>query len=73
MVPQMLYVSATPGERELKQLCECTGQQMPEQDTSEKRKPLLKDELGEIQGISRMEIRPTGLLDPQIEVRPTEG
>ena len=73
MVPQMLYVSATPGERELKQLCECTGQQMPEQDPSEKRKPLLKDALGEIQGISRMEIRPTGLLDPQIEVRPTEG
>ena len=73
MVPQMLYVSATPGERELKQLCECTGQQMPVQDPSEKRKPLLKDALGEIQGISRMEIRPTGLLDPQIEVRPTEG
>ena len=73
MVPQMLYVSATPGERELKQLCECTGQQMPEQDPSEKRNPLLKDALGEIQGISRMEIRPTGLLDPQIEVRPTEG
>ena len=73
MVPQILYVSATPGERELKQLCECTGQQMPEQDPSEKRKPLLKDALGEIQGISRMEIRPTGLLDPQIEVRPTEG
>ena len=73
MVPQMLYVSATPGERELKQLCECTGQQMPEQDPSEKRKPLLKDALGEIKGISRMEIRPTGLLDPQIEVRPTEG
>ena len=46
---------------------------MPEQDPSEKRKPLLKDALGEIQGISRMEIRPTGLLDPQIEVRPTEG
>ena len=46
---------------------------MPVQDPSEKRKPLLKDALGEIQGISRMEIRPTGLLDPQIEVRPTEG
>ena len=73
LVPQLLYVSATPGERELKQLCECTGQLMPEQDPKEKRKPLLKDALGEIQGISTMEIRPTGLLDPQIEVRPTEG
>ena len=73
LVPQLLYVSATPGERELRQLCECTGQLMPEQDPREKRKPLLKDALGEIQGISTMEIRPTGLLDPQIEVRPTEG
>ena len=73
MVPQMLYVSATPGERELQQLCDCTNQIMPKQDPREKRKPLLKDALGEIQGISRMEIRPTGLLDPMIEVRPTEG
>ena len=73
LVPQLLYVSATPGERELRQLCECTGQNMPEPDPKEKRKPLLKDALGEIQGISRMEIRPTGLLDPSIEVRPTEG
>ena len=73
LVPQLLYVSATPGERELKQLCECTDQLMPEQDPKEKRKPLLKDALGEIQGISTMEIRPTGLLDPRIEVRPTEG
>ena len=73
LVSQLLYVSATPGERELKQLCECTDQLMPEQDPKEKRKPLLKDALGEIQGISTMEIRPTGLLDPRIEVRPTEG
>ena len=73
MVPQMLYVSATPGERELRQLCEATGQPLQEKDPKEKRKPLLKDALGEIKGISRMEIRPTGLLDPSIEVRPTEG
>jgi excinuclease ABC subunit B len=73
LVPQMLYVSATPGERELRDLCECTGQPIQQTDPKEKRKPLLKDALGEIQGISRMEIRPTGLLDPAIEVRPTEG
>jgi len=73
LVPQILYVSATPGERELRQLCEITGQPVPEADPKEKRKPLMKDALGEIQGISRMEIRPTGLLDPAIEVRPTEG
>ena len=73
LVPQMLYVSATPGERELKQLCECTNQPIQISDPKEKRKPLMKDALGEIKGISRMEIRPTGLLDPVIEVRPTEG
>ena len=73
LVPQILYVSATPGERELRQLCESTGQPIPEVDPKAKRKPLLKDTLGEIQGISKMEIRPTGLLDPAIEVRPTEG
>ena len=73
LVPQMLYVSATPGERELKQLCECTNQPIQISDPKEKRKPLMKDALGEIKGISRMEIRPTGLLDPAIEVRPTEG
>lgn len=73
LVPQMLYVSATPGERELKQLCEVTGQPVIEADPKAKRKPLLKDALGSIEGIPRMEIRPTGLLDPAIEVRPTEG
>ncbi|MEE2747749.1 MAG: excinuclease ABC subunit UvrB [Candidatus Thermoplasmatota archaeon] len=73
LVPQMLYMSATPGERELKQLCETTGQPVHEPDPKAKRKPLLKDALGEIKGISRMEIRPTGLLDPALEVRPTEG
>jgi excinuclease ABC subunit B len=73
LVPQMLYVSATPGERELRQLCEITGQPIQEPDPKEKRKPLLKDALGEIKGIARMEIRPTGLLDPALEVRPTEG
>ena len=29
--------------------------------------------LQSIQGIAKMELRPTGLLDPNIEVRPTEG
>lgn len=73
LVPQILYVSATPGERELRQLCESTDQPVQEADPKAKRKPLLKDALGEIKGISRMEIRPTGLLDPEIEVRPTKG
>jgi len=73
LVPQVLYMSATPGERELRQLCEVTGQTFNEPDPKAKRKPLLIDALGTIEGIPRMEIRPTGLLDPSIEVRPTEA
>ena len=30
LVPQMMYVSATPGERELRHLAEITGQGVPE-------------------------------------------
>ena len=29
LVPQMVYVSATPGERELRHLCEVTKQPIP--------------------------------------------
>ena len=29
LVPQMIYVSATPGERELRHLAEVTGQNIP--------------------------------------------
>ena len=87
LVPQMIYVSATPGERELRHLAEVTDQKIPEglmhvdggggAKKSEYGKPKsknsLEEMLGEINGISRMEIRPTGLLDPKIEVRGTEG
>lgn len=87
LVPQMLYVSATPGERELRQLCEVTNQPVPDnllhvqggggvhdpELKKPKRRAFLKDALAEINGIVQMEIRPTGLLDPKIEVRPTAG
>ena len=87
LVPQMLYVSATPGERELRQLCEVTKQEIPDNLLhvqggggvhepllkKPKKRAFLKDSLAEIEGIVRMEIRPTGLLDPLVEVRPTEG
>ncbi|MAH98476.1 MAG: excinuclease ABC subunit B [Euryarchaeota archaeon] len=87
LVPQMVYVSATPGERELRHLAEVTGQKIPEglmhvdggggakksEYGKSKYKNSLEEVLGEINGISRMEIRPTGLLDPKIEVRSTEG
>ena len=88
MVPQMVYVSATPGERELRHLCEVTGQEIPKgllhafskggagPRTIEKKHPeaeSLYDLVSNINGIAKMEIRPTGLLDPKIEVRGTEG
>ncbi len=87
LVPQLLYVSATPGERELRQLCEVTNQPVPDnllhvqggggvhdpELKKPKRRAFLKDALAEIDGIVQMEIRPTGLLDPKIEVRPTTG
>ena len=88
LVPQMLYVSATPGERELLHLCEVTGQDAPiglrhvsggggvdEAEYSKKHpdSESMFDMLQTIEHIPRMEIRPTGLLDPEIEVRGTEG
>mgnify|MGYP001157270070 FL=1 len=88
LVPQMLYVSATPGERELLHLCEVTGQDAPiglrhvsggggvEEPEYSKKHPdseTMYDMLQMIEHIPRMEIRPTGLLDPSIEVRGTEG
>ncbi len=88
LVPQMLYVSATPGERELLHLCEVTNQDIPiglrhvsggggvdEAEYSKKHpdSESMYDMLQMIKEIPRMEIRPTGLLDPEIEVRGTEG
>ena len=88
LIPQMVYVSATPGERELLHLCETTGQDPPtglrhvaggggvEEPEYAKKHPdseSMYDMLQMIEEIPRMEIRPTGLLDPTIEVRGTEG
>ena len=84
----MVYVSATPGERELRHLCEITNQPLPDgllhaksgggagQADLEKKHPdseSLYHMVQKIDGIAKMEIRPTGLLDPEIEVRPTSG
>ncbi|MBA45322.1 MAG: excinuclease ABC subunit B [Euryarchaeota archaeon] len=85
LVPQMLYVSATPGERELRHLAEVTNQKIPEgllhvpggggaiESNSPKKKSSMLETMEGIEDIVRMEIRPTGLLDPEIEVRSTEG
>jgi len=87
LIPQMLYVSATPGEREFRHLAEVTGQEIPRQllhvpsrggagtKDTEKREGSgsIETVINSIDGIAQMEIRPTGLLDPNIEVRSTEG
>ena len=87
IIPQMLYVSATPGERELRHLCEITNQNIhdgllhspskggggPADYDKKQGRWSMEDILSEIEGLVRMEIRPTGLLDPAISVRGTEG
>ena len=87
LVPQMLYVSATPGERELRHLAEVTDQRVPEEllhvgggggsKVAELKKrsgsSTMEGTLSKIKGVVRMEIRPTGLLDPEIVVKPTKG
>ena len=87
IVPQMVYVSATPGERELRHLAEVTNQEVPKGllhvqggggvSTPELAKKVgsstLEGTLSEIEGVVKMEIRPTGLLDPRIVVKGIEG
>ena len=85
LVPRMLYVSATPGERELRHLAEVTNQEIPEgllhapggggaiESNEPKIRRSMLEIMSEIEGIVQMEIRPTGLLDPKIEIRSTEG
>ena len=87
IIPQMLYVSATPGERELRHLAEITGQEIHQgllhaksgggakpSDYDKKQGLYAMEEiLEDLEGVVRMEIRPTGLLDPNIVVRRTEG
>jgi len=87
LVNQMIYVSATPGERELRHLAEITGQRIPRglmhvdggggENKSKVPKPLgrmtMQSTLNRVGGVVKMEIRPTGLLDPEIQVRSTEG
>jgi excinuclease ABC subunit B len=65
-VDQVVFVSATPGEYELTHSTE--GEiKIPAEFYA------LRREGREFPAISEQIVRPTGLLDPKIEVRPTEG
>lgn len=87
LIPQMMYVSATPGERELRHLAEVVGRPVHDgllhapagggrgkPDVDKKLGRFAMEEiLSELPEAVRMEIRPTGLLDPEVEIRPTKG
>ena len=87
LIPKMLYVSATPGEREFRHLAEVTGQEVPrgllhapsgggagKADIAKREGDgSMENIVNSIEGVVSMEIRPTGLLDPKIEVRSTSG
>ena len=87
LIPQMMYVSATPGERELRHLAEVVGRPVHDgllhapagggrgkPDVDKKLGRFAMEEiLSELPEAVRMEIRPTGLLDPKVEIRPTKG
>jgi len=85
LIPRMIYVSATPGERELRHLAEVTNQEIPRglqhvsggggaiDSNIPKVRTSMLETMENIDGIVHMEIRPTGLLDPLVEVRTTEG
>jgi len=62
-IPHIVYVSATPGEYELSNSSDDKIHSIPELQTVK--------ELPE--GIAEQIIRPTGLLEPTIEIRPTDN
>lgn len=62
-IPHIVYVSATPGEYELSHSTDDKIHSIPELQTYK--------ELPE--GIAEQIIRPTGLLEPTIEIRPTDN
>ena len=62
-IPHIVYVSATPGEYELSHSSDNKIHSIPELQSAK--------ELPE--GIAEQIIRPTGLLEPTIEIRPTDN
>jgi excinuclease ABC subunit B len=77
LVNQVIYVSATPNEYELS--LATTSTVIPkklgiqgESRSGSPVKPGMTSE-DEYDGVAQQLIRPTGILDPEIEVRPTEG
>jgi excinuclease ABC subunit B len=68
---QTIYTSATPGPYEMEHI----GYRQEVTETDSKGKPMARQWVpGEVTGqIAEQIIRPTGLVDPEISVRPTRG
>lgn len=69
MMPQTVYVSATPGPYEIGKIKD----QSSKLKTSSKDKVENSKKKDSITGIVEQLIRPTGLIDPEVEIRPIKG
>jgi len=77
-INQTVYVSATPREYELSKSSEIVTQNLAAQENTISSQKIKKDSKGNIKysknnRIAEQFIRPTGLLDPSIEIKPTKG
>ncbi|MFA5926884.1 MAG: excinuclease ABC subunit UvrB [Patescibacteria group bacterium] len=71
---QTIYVSATPGNYELRMSDTKPSDERETKDVADARRTTIENPLSVLgEGIVRQFIRPTGLLDPGIEVRKTAG
>ena len=75
-VPQIIYTSATPGEWEINRAHKSGGEGKESDSLLRKESDSGEFAAGKEKphnGVVEQLIRPTGLLDPKIEIRPTEG
>ena len=73
-VGQSVYVSATPGPYEFEHIgLERQKEQAPKSDNGKPSKPPFALPEGDYPGLAQQIIRPTGLIDPEIIIRPTRG
>ncbi|MDP3741104.1 MAG: excinuclease ABC subunit UvrB [bacterium] len=74
-INQTIFVSATPAEYEIEMSKKSAASISPPREGEMKRgltSPHPSSRGGELVGIAEQLIRPTGLLDPEVEVRPTK-
>ncbi len=74
-INQAVFVSATPDEYELSLAAGSAGVSFDSENAgaSDNEKETKALDLDNMPGVAQQLIRPTGIIDPEIEVRPTEG